>query len=186
MLKNFTAMALLAASALPALADEVEDTISSALQAYKDGDIQYALEEITYAQQLLNAMKANALQEYLPPAPDGWTMEVDDDTAAGMTVMGGTGTAARYSNGSESFTLTILTDSPMVMGLAGMFGSSAMMAAQGKMVKVGREKFVAQSDDQLMGVIDGRIMVQAEGAPTEVMVPILEAMDFRKLGRFGL
>ena len=39
------ALALLAI-ANPSLADEVSDTLSSALQAYEDGDIEYAIEEL--------------------------------------------------------------------------------------------------------------------------------------------
>jgi len=173
-------------AAVPAAADEIEDTLNSALKAYKDGDVQYALEELSYAQQLLNAIKANALQGFLPEAPDGWTREFDQDTTSGMAAMGGTGAAAVYSNGSERFTVTLLTNSPMVMGLAGVFANPAVLASQGKLVKVGREKFIAQSENQLMGVIDSRVLVQAEGAAPEVMVPILEQIDFRALGRFGL
>ena len=60
----------------PALADEVTDTLNSAMQAYQNGDIRYAVEELDYAKQLLQAMKADELSGYLPEAPDGWTREI--------------------------------------------------------------------------------------------------------------
>ncbi len=175
-----------ALAAFPAAADEVTDTLKSAIQAYEDGDIQYALEELAYAQQLLNEMKSSALEGFLPEPPDGWTMEkADEGSMAGMTMMGGLAAMAEYSNGTDSFTITIMLNNPMISAMAPIFGSAALMASQGKMVRVGRQKFIDQ-DGQLIGMVDGRIMVQAEGAAPEVMVPILKLINYRELGRFGL
>ena len=169
-----------------ARADEVTDTLQSAIESYEAGDVAYALEELTYAQQLMMAMKADGLAAFLPPAPDGWTMEANTDMNAAMAMMGGgTGAEGRYTNGTESFTITLTADSPMVGMFAGMFGNAAMLAAGGaKTIRVGRERFMDQ-DGQLTGLIENRILVQATGAPVEVMLPAIEAMDFAELGRFG-
>lgn len=81
--------------------------------------------------------------------------------------------------------MTIMIDSPMVAGMAGLFGNAALMGSQSKMLRVGREKFL-QQNDKLMGLIDGRVFVQVEGGDPELVVPMLETMDLRALGRFGL
>ena len=185
MYRLILAAAFVAGTGAAAQADDITDTLQSAIEAYEEGDIQYALEEIAFAQQLLNELKAGALQDFLPPAPEGWTMEIDNDNNAGFAAMGGTGVTGNYSNDTDRFTLTILTDSPMVLSMANIFGNAALLSTQGKLVRVGREKFLEQNNGELMGVIDGRIMVQANGADTDVMIPILEEIDFRKLGRFG-
>ena len=38
---------------MPAAADEIEDTIAAALEAYRAGDVKLAKEEIDFVQQLL-------------------------------------------------------------------------------------------------------------------------------------
>lgn len=185
-MKRVLSLALAAAMvAAPAVADEITDTLQNAISAYEEGDIQYALEEIAFAQQLLQELKAGALEAFLPEAPPGWTREVDDGRGQ-MAGFGGIGVSAAYYDSNQRFTLTILTDSPMVASMAGIFGNSAILASQGKLIRVGREKFLEQQNGQLMGVIDGRILVQADGAPTDVMLPVIEKIDFRKLSRFGL
>lgn len=180
------AAALVALVALPAGADEVTDAIENALKAYRDdGDVQYALEELAFAQQLLQEMKTMSLVAFLPEAPKGWTRTVDTDMAAGLAMMGGgTGAEAEYTNGADTFTITILADSPMVAAMAGIMGNAAAMAAMGKMVRVGRQKYLDQ-DGELSTLVNNRVLVQAEGAPVDTMVPVLETIDYRKLGDFG-
>lgn len=189
-MKNFLfSVALITALGSSVRADEVTDTLASAVEAYQAGDIKYALEEIAYAKQLLNDMQSGALETFLPEAPEGWTREIDVDAAAGMAAMGGTGAVAVYktetSGQNERFTMTIMIDSPMVAGMAGLFGNAALMGSQSKMLRVGREKFL-QQNDKLMALIDGRVFVQVEGGDPELVVPMLETMDLRALGRFGL
>ncbi|RVT82644.1 hypothetical protein DXV76_15500 [Rhodobacteraceae bacterium CCMM004] len=178
------AAAVSLAAALPATADDVTDAIDSARAAYEEGDIQYALEELAFATQLMQAMKAGALSEFLPPAQDGWTRTLDEDEARSMAMLGGTAAIAEYANGSDSFTVQILADNPMVAGFAGIFGNSAMMATMGKIERVGREKFLDQDGD-LTGVVGNRILIQASGGPKEAMIAHLAEIDFRGLQGFG-
>jgi len=63
------AAALALILALPAAADEISDTMQSALDAYNEGDAAYALEELDYARQLLLQLKTDALTQFLPEAP---------------------------------------------------------------------------------------------------------------------
>jgi len=175
---------LLMSAANPALADEVTDTLSSALQAYEDGDIEYAIEELDYAKQLLQAMSAQALNTFLPEPPDGWTREIgESEMNAGLAMFGGgIGAEADYTNGQETVTVRIMAENPMVTMFGGMIANATMAGL--KLHRVGREKFV-YDDGELTGLIDNRILVQADGASAEVMISILENMDFEGLEDFG-
>ena len=180
-----TAIALFLAAAVPAQADEISDAIQSALDAYTAGDTAFAAEELAFAQQLLTEMSAMNLADCLPEAPEGWTREIDTDMNAGLAMMGGgIGAEAEYSKGNESFTVTLMADNPMVTAMAGMMSNTALMAAMGKMTRVGRQKYVDQ-DGTMSTLVNNRVLVQAEGADPEAMLPVLEAIDYRKLGDFG-
>lgn len=175
---------ILVAIANPTLADEVTDTLSSALQAYSEGDIDYALEELDYAKQLLQEMTTQELVGFLPEAPAGWTREISDDNVTGGLAMlgGGSGASATYTDGAETVEITLIADSPMVTMFAGMLTNAGMLGM--KLHRVGREKFV-DNDGELTGLIDNRILVQAEGAAPEVMIPLLKGIDFKALQDFG-
>ncbi|MCK8465016.1 hypothetical protein [Aliiroseovarius sp. S1339] len=166
-----------------ALADEVTDTLQSALKAYEEGDITYTLEELEYAKQLLQAMKTADLAKFLPEAPDGWTREVSTEMNAGLAMLGGgAGAEATYSDGSEEFSITIMANNPMVTALSGMLANAGLMGV--KLERVGRMKYLNQ-DGELSGIVDGRILIQAEGTDTDVMIPVLETIDHRALEDFG-
>ena len=174
------------AAAGSARADEVTDTLNSALQAYEEGDISYALDELEYARQLLSALKTDALEQFLPPAPEGWTRKnsENNDVSTAMSMMGGNGAivAADYSNGDEYFTLTIMLDSPMMAMTSGMIANAAAMGFT--IVRIGREKFVDQ-DGSLMGLVGGRVMIQVDyNSDRDVVVETLKNIDFRALKSF--
>ncbi len=180
-----TAIALLLTAALPVQADEISDTIQSALDAYNEGDVAFAKEELAFAQQLLQQMSAMSLSDCLPEAPEGWTREIDTEMNAGLAMMGGgIGAEAEYSDGTETFSVTLMADNPMVTAMAGMLSNTALMAAMGKMTRVGRQKYVDQ-DGTMSTLVNNRVLVQAEGAAPEVMLSVLEAIDYDKLGDFG-
>lgn len=178
--------AILAALPAAAQADDVTEAIDNARAAYEEGDVAYALEELALAQQLMMALKAEGFAAFLPEAPAGWTREIETEGMAAMGMMGGGSMVeASYQGAGESFTITLTADNPMVAAMAGMFANAAMLSASGvKVIRVGREKF-ADQDGELMSVIDNRVLIQATGAPVEVMLPVLETIDFRGLARFG-
>ncbi len=178
--------AALALTAAPAAADDVTEAINNALEAYEEGDTVYAAEELTFALQLLNEMKADGLAGFLPDPMEGWERQMDESIAAGMSMMGGgIGAGAEYENGGSYFSITIMADSPMVAALGGMLGNAAMITASGgKMVRVGREKFM-QQDEEVTGLIGGRVLVQASGEDVDAIIAHLETMDFNALEDFG-
>ena len=83
---RFKTIALATALCVPlaAQADEISDTLQAAIDAYTEGDIAYALEELDFARQKLMSLRAEAFQQFLPPAPDGWTREVETEMQAGL------------------------------------------------------------------------------------------------------
>ena len=185
MTRRLTALATVLALLAPAAhADEVTDAMEAARAAYEAGAIQEALEELAYARQLLTEMKTASLTGFLPPAPAGWTREVDTEMAAGMAMMGGgVGAEATYSGPGEQFTLTMMADNPMVAGMASALSSAGLLGVA-KRMRVGGERFLVQDGD-LMALIGNRVLVQASGADPERMVAILEQIDFDALAAFG-
>ena len=169
----------------PAMADEVTDTIASALTAYEEGDIAYAIEELDFAKQLMVAMQTTALAGFLPPAPEGWTVEVNSEGNPAMAMFGGGSSAeGRYTNGSETITLTIMMDSPMVASMAGMMNNTAVMSQMGTVRRMGRQR-VLDNGRELSMLLNGRILVQASGGDSDRMFALFEQIDIEALGSFG-
>jgi len=184
MIRFFLLSAAAAFTAATASADEVTDTLTSAIEAYEDGDVKYALEELEYAKQLLVAMKTGELVTFLPEAPQGWSREVSTEMGAGLAMMGGgTGAEAEFEkSGEDSFTVTLMADNPMVGAMAGMLGSAAAIGA--KIERVGRQKMMIQ-DGEITGLVDNRILVQAKGGNVATMLEVLKTIDYRALSNFG-
>ncbi|MFV0244602.1 MAG: hypothetical protein ACK5IB_06205 [Qingshengfaniella sp.] len=183
-----TALALAALLVLsPALApaDEISDTLAAARSAYDEGDIARALEELSFAQALLQDMRTDSLSQYLPPAPEGWTSEQHNVTSSLIAFApNAIGSAADYSDGTDVFTLTISIDNPL-MAMFSQMASNPMLAraAGASLDRLGDTK-VLNMDGTLTTVIASRILVQAEGAPVEIMMPIYSMIDFAGLEGF--
>lgn len=186
MLRLIPAAAAIVIAAAPVHADEFTDVLEDALAAYRDGDITIAQEELDYAMTLLREMKAASLADHLPAAPAGWTREDAEPQGGnfGMAMLGGGTTAsASYSRGAEEMTLTLVANSPMVAGMGAMISGMGAISG-GRPLRIQRVQF-ANSDGELQGVIDNRVLVTLEGsASLEDKTALLETMDFRALGAF--
>lgn len=184
-MKHFLLSALISLGPMAgaALADDVTDTLNSAISAYSEGDLKYALEELDYARQLIQAQNTATLSEFLPDAPEGWSREISTEMNQGLAILGGgAGAEATYSMGEDSFTITIMADNPMVGAMAGMMGNAGLMGM--KLERVGRMKYLNQ-DGELSGVVDNRILIQARGMPAETLIPLLKKIDVKALAEFG-
>jgi len=62
-------------AAAPVLADEIEDNLNDALEAYAEGELQETKEILLYVTTLLESQSADAFGNFLPEAPDGWTRQ---------------------------------------------------------------------------------------------------------------
>lgn len=171
---------------VPAIADDITDALQAAIGSYEAGDVGEALEEITYATQLLNALQAQGFSAYLPEPLDGWTREVEENAGASLGFIGGgTAASANYSGPSGQFSITMMADNPMVMSMAGILGNSGLMATMGTIERINRENFLNDNGD-LSGLIGNRILIQAEGGSNlEDVIAHLETIDFDELARFG-
>ncbi|QIE54754.1 hypothetical protein G5B40_04440 [Pikeienuella piscinae] len=169
-----------------AAADEIEDSIAAALEAYRAGDLATAKDEIDFAAVLLGQKKAEGLGAYLPAPLSGWTREDDDSDAAAAAMFGGGLTAgAEYVQGAERIEIRLIADSPMIAGMAGMLGNAAMMAAQGEVRRVGKQRYLIARDGQIMALVGGKVLVQLSGeGALEDKIAYFEAIDFAGLEAF--
>ncbi|MCA0920518.1 hypothetical protein [Pseudooceanicola nanhaiensis] len=183
-MKSLLVAAAFACSLSPVYADEISDTLQSALDAYTDGDVAYALEELEYARQQMMALKQDALTQFLPEAPEGYTREVNTEMNAGLALMGGGyGAEASYiAESGDSFTIQLLADNPMIAGLGALISNAAAYGA--KIERVGRQKFMVQ-DGEAQALMNGRILIKAEGGDMATMLALLETIDYGALGAFG-
>lgn len=179
------ALALILAAS-PLAADEFTDVVEGALEAYRDGDITIAREDLDYAIQLLGEMKAESLATFLPEAQAGWTREDADSEGSGFAMAmlgGGTTAAATYRNGAEELTITLVANSPMVGTIGAMVSGMASMGG-GRPIRIQRTQF-GNNDGEMQGVVDGKVLITVSGnAPVEAKTAHLEAMDFGALGDF--
>ena len=180
-------LALMGAMSLPqiALADEISDTLQAALEAYNDGDLTYALEELDFARQKMMGLRAEAFQQLLPDAPEGWERNIDTDVQAGLAMMGGgMGASASYNSedGSQFYEVTMMANNAMVASMGAMVSNAAAMGMQ--LERVGRQR-VAIQDGQAMALVDNRILVTVEGEDTDLMLEVMEQIDFEALSDFG-
>lgn len=185
-MKRLVLAAVLTASLSPASADEIEDAIAAGLEAYRAGDIAGAKDELDYAATLLGQQKAASLSAFLPPAFDGWTRSDGDASAAGAALFGGgLNASASYARGAETIEIQIMADSPMVATMGAMLGNPAMMATQGEVRRVGRQRYVVSPDGGIMALVGNRALVQMSGsAAREDMIAYFEAIDFAGLEAF--
>lgn len=184
---RLTAIALvLAMAAGPALADEVEDTLQAALEAWRAGDVSAAKEEVDYAAQLIAQQKAAGLSEFLPEPLEGWNREPGQDQTQATTAFGGGMMAsALYTNETDDVEIQMMADNQMVTAMAGMFGNAALMGQMGKLKRINRQKVVITPDGEIQAMVANRILIQISGtAPIEVKEEYFKAIDLKGLADF--
>jgi hypothetical protein len=170
---------------LPVQADEIEESLQMALEAYQAGDIKAAKEEIDFAAQLIAQMKAAGLTAFLPEPMEGWTREDDDQGSGMMGFGGGMSAGARYIRDGEDVEIQLMAENQMVASMAVMFNNAAIMGSMGQVKRIKRQKVVVTPDGELQALIDSRILVQISGsAPIEEKEAYFGALDFRGLGDF--
>lgn len=180
-----SAIAVLCSVSL-ASADEVEEALQFALEAYQAGDFKTAREEVDFAGQLLKQMKAAELADYLPEAMDGWTRRISNDASG--AAFGASTASAIYSldsDQSQMVSVEFMADGQVVTSMAVMFSNPAALGAMGTVKRIGRQKAVVTNEGDVQAMIDSRIMVQVGGtAPGEAREAYFAAIDFRSLADF--
>ncbi len=171
-------------------ADDVTDSISEALDFYKNGQYTEAVESLNYASQLIQQMKGQNLESYLPQPLDGWTVGKTSSQAAGTALFGGGVTAKReYTKGTSSVKVEIITDSPMLQGVMMMLSNPMFASADGgKLTRFGRQKGIFNYDpDSKSGdiklVVANRFLISVDGKDIsqKELTDYAEAIDFKKI-----
>jgi hypothetical protein len=178
---------VIGALSVPAQADEIEETLQMALEAYQAGDINAAKEEIDYAAQLIAQLKAAGLSDFLPEALPDWTRAEGEQGGAAM--MGGFGggmtASATYTRDNDMIEIQIMAENQMVASMAMMFGNPAMMGSMGQIKRIKRQKVVITQQGDLQAMIDSRIFVQISGrSPIEDKEAYFAALDISGLKDF--
>jgi len=173
-----------------ARADDVEDSVKEAMQAYQAGDYQGAAGSLEYAAQLVRQKRGTALQAALPAPLAGWSAEEAKAETAAASLFGGMTSAERvYTKGDASVTVRVITDSPMLQGLMGFFSNPAMAAGSGmKMQRIADQKAMvkydpATKDGEVTVIVANRFMVTVEGngAEQQDLLAYAGAIDYKKL-----
>ena len=114
-LRAAMAAILIGGLSLPAQADEIEEALQMALEAYQAGDINAAKEEIDYAAQLIAQLKAVGLSGFLPdPLPDWTRVKGEDKTQTAALLGGGMTASATYTRGNDGIDIQLMADNQMV------------------------------------------------------------------------
>jgi len=175
---------------LPALADDVTDSINEALDQYKKGEYAGAIGSLNYASQLIGQKKGEALETVLPKPLAGWNAEKTSSQAAGAAMFGGGITAERtYTKDDREVKVNIITDSPMLQGLMMMFNNPMFATSDGgKLEKINGQKAIVKYDEsnrsgEIKIIIANRFLVGAEGNNVDLkdLKDYAAAIDFNKL-----
>ncbi|MCA9402376.1 MAG: hypothetical protein KC897_01230 [Candidatus Omnitrophica bacterium] len=149
----------------PSGADEVEEAVQEGLQLYKAGNYAEAAGSFEYAGSLTRQKRGGELADFLPAATGGWTADDLEQTSFG----GITSVQRAYNKDSASVTVSIMTDSPVVQGIAMMIQNPAMLGGEGRIIKVGSRKALLTFDDEnasgeLQLIVAGKHLVQISGS----------------------
>lgn len=179
----FAALVVVALTTLPAAADEVEDALTAALEAYQAGDVKMATEETAYAQQLMAQMKAQKLSAFLPEPLEGWTR--DEGESGGMPGLGGMMASARYEGPENNVEIQIMAENQMVASMMMMFNNPMMIGQMGELKRIGRQKVIMTKQGELQAMLDNNVLISVSGnAPPETKEEYFKRIDLDGLKSF--
>jgi hypothetical protein len=195
-MRPMLALGLALVLAGPAHADSVTDQLDQAKLYYGQGDIAGAIGELEFAMQELRGRLGAAYLATFPQPPAGWTLvpAEPEATSGAMPFLGGGNMLRReYRNtaGDASIDAQLMTGGSFLQGLASMFMSPQVLAAQpgAKRVRIGRENAVATYDPaertgQLMLDVGGKVSIMLDGkglSGTEPLVDLASHWDIQKV-----
>jgi hypothetical protein len=156
---------LLIGAVSAALADDVTDQINEALKAYQKKDYVTASAALDAAASLLRQMKGDSLKTVLPDALSGWEAGEVEVSAMGAAMMGGATTVTRrYTKGDEHVEISILSDSPMVQGMAALFTAAASGPDNKLVIIDGRKVTYSKSENSYQTIVANKSLVKVEAS----------------------
>ncbi len=171
-------------------ADDVVETLQEAIKSYENAEYSLAVEDINYALQLIQQKKGQGLESYLPEPLTGWNAKKAKSQTAGAGMMGGgIMTSRKYTKGSSKVEIEIITDSPMMQGMMGIFTNPMFATADGgKLERINREKAIVKYDEdkekgEISLAIGKRFFIKVEGhkVTLDELKAYAKSIDFRKL-----
>jgi hypothetical protein len=173
-------VAAIATSSLPAMADEIADTISQAEAKYKAGELAGAGTSLQYALNLLNEKRAEKLMALIPKEAGEW--KGDEGRTESMGMLGGGFTLSRnFTKGDKEATVSIIMESPLIQQMLGIISNPIFAGQMGmKMRDIKGEKGSYNSaNGELMLVINNTILVKVEasGSPEADILVLARAVD---------
>jgi hypothetical protein len=183
--RMIVALALLAAPATLALADDVTDAVDQARKAYQSGDLGAAKQSLDLASQLIGQKNAEAFATLLPNALPGWKAEKAQTTALGAAGFGASTASRTYDSAKgDHVEVQISGDSAIVSQIATFLNNPAMAGAMGKLVKVGNQRAIQDGDGNVKMIVANKFLISVEGsADGASKLAYAQAIDVAKLSK---
>jgi hypothetical protein len=181
---------LLAVATLPLLlpasarADEVADALAEATRAYQAGQVAAARTAMEEALQLLAQRTAAELSTALPSALPGWQAQKAESQTAALGLLGGGSQATRrYTNATGQYVeIQVIADSPLLVQLGVVLANPVIAGAMGKLIHIGSQRAIQNSNNEIQMMVDNRILVMLSGtASIEDKLAYAQALDLTKL-----
>jgi len=199
MKKNFFRALLISASLIATplvFADEVTEQINMGIQAYNDGELRQAAQELQYAVAQIQEMLNSSYTKLMPGPLAGWDAEEPEAQTSAMAMMGGgTQVSRQYRKigSNESVRIQLMADSPFLQAMSMMLSNPMLMQSDPstKLYRQGRYrgmiKHQTNSDRwEISLLVANRILVQVSGeglkskAPAEAYVKALDLKAVEK------
>ncbi len=172
-----------------ASADDITDSIKEGLEYYKNGEYTEAVSNLNYATQLIQQKKGGSLESFLPDPLKGWTAQETTSQAVGAGLFGGVTAERDYRKGNGSVSVTIVTDSPMIQGMAVMFSNPAFAVSDGgKLERIAGQKAIVkyssadkEGDIQIMVVSRFLVSIEGDNVSKSDLKKYAAAIDYKKL-----
>ena len=189
--RSFAAFCLICFFAMPALADEVVESLDEAREAYNEKAYTEAVEALDYAKQLILQMSSEEITAFLPEPPEGWKGE--EAVSQNLGMLGGATSIEKVYNRIDKsnngrVTMTILGESPMFMGLMNMFNPAIAGADGGKLQKIKRNKSIVKykpdnrSGEIMVNVAKKYIItIKGRGVDQDELMYFAESVDYAGL-----
>ncbi|MBN1327162.1 MAG: hypothetical protein JW996_04365 [Candidatus Cloacimonetes bacterium] len=172
------------------IADEISDLIEAGLKNYKDGDYSQAIENLSYANQLIKQKKGENLEVLLPAPLSGWEADDATSSAAADALFGGGITVSRdYYKEDSNINITIMSDSPMMQSMM-MIMSNPMFATSdgGKIETINGQKAIVKFEasgrsGDVNIIVNGKYMITVQGnnITKNDLVDYAKAIDYNKI-----
>jgi hypothetical protein len=179
------AVALSAALAGAALADDVSDAIEAGRKAYADGELAKAKEALGLASQLIGQKHAEAYAKMLPAPLAGWKADEVEITAVASAGYGASSALRRYENpAGDQIEVQISSDSAVIAQFAAMMAAREVVGAMGKIVTVGSARALQSVDGDLHIAVGSQFIIAVQGnASVNDKLAYARAIDLAALSK---